>query len=265
MRPNPYRDLLRCLSVVVCALGPFPAIAASAQQTPSEPTLSPADAEARGLYDAGVAAFSEGRFEEAVGYLQQAYALSHRVELLYNIGQAADRARRDELALESFRRYLDERPDDPRAPELRGRIRVLERAIEDRSDPGDSTVVAAPAAPEDSPVTPAASSLVSSAADPTNGPDVGAWTLTLSGAALAIAGVTVLAVAAPDLVPPREGFRYFAEVERQSLAEILTVSGSIGIGLGLVAGIVGAVLLQAPSRQEPSMVRVTATGMTVSF
>jgi tetratricopeptide (TPR) repeat protein len=53
------------------------------------------DEEARALFQAGRRAFADARYEDALDRFRSAYELSHRPELLYNIGHAADRLRRD--------------------------------------------------------------------------------------------------------------------------------------------------------------------------
>jgi len=61
---------------------------------------------ARGLFEEGRRAFDEGRFSQALERFEEAYALSGRPELLYNVGLAADRLRDDARALEAFEGYL---------------------------------------------------------------------------------------------------------------------------------------------------------------
>lgn len=92
------------------------------------------DAEARALYEAGRIAFDQGRFEAALRYFEGSYELSGRPALLFNIGTAADRLRRDETALKAFRRYLKEVPDSPERPGVIARIRILEQSVTREGD-----------------------------------------------------------------------------------------------------------------------------------
>ena len=94
---------------------------------------------ARGLYQAGKAAYEAGRYEQALGYFEQAYEQSKRPRMLYNIGQAADRLRRDERALEAFREFLRVLPDDPVREEVEMRIAALERAVAERKQAEQAT------------------------------------------------------------------------------------------------------------------------------
>ncbi len=85
------------------------------------------DAQAHALFDEGRAAFAQGRFEDALRLFRQAYRLSSRPELLYNIGSAADRLRRDREALQAFQAYLDRAPPDAASrAEVQRRIEVLQ-------------------------------------------------------------------------------------------------------------------------------------------
>lgn len=88
------------------------------------------DEEARELFLAGRAAYEDGRFEEALGYFRRAHALSGRPELLFNVGQAADRARLDREAVEAWEAYLAAVPESPNRHTVETRVRALRRAME---------------------------------------------------------------------------------------------------------------------------------------
>ena len=83
----------------------------------------------RDLFEQGRVAFTAARFAEALDLFRQAYALSERHALLYNIGQAADRLRLDREALEAFDRYLAEIPDAENRIEVETRIGVLRETL----------------------------------------------------------------------------------------------------------------------------------------
>lgn len=107
------------------------------------------DAEARSLFEAGRTAFDAGRYADALEYFERSHELSGRSALLYNIGSAADRLRRDEEALRAFERYLQELPDAPNRSAVQARIQVLRRAVEDgsREDTGAQPSPATTGAP----------------------------------------------------------------------------------------------------------------------
>ena len=98
---------------------------ASAQQTPD-------DAAAREYFERGRSAFEQADYESALVYFRHAYRLSHRRELQYNIGVAADRLQREEEALEAFELYLEENENAAREPEVQERIIALRQSIEER-------------------------------------------------------------------------------------------------------------------------------------
>lgn len=112
------------------------------------PRLSPeeADKRARALFEQGRVAFQEGRYRDAWDYFRKAYLLSKRPELLYNVGQAADRMRMDREALEAFRLYLKRLPDAENRREVENRVRALEER--QRAAGGEQAVAPPGAAPE---------------------------------------------------------------------------------------------------------------------
>jgi tetratricopeptide (TPR) repeat protein len=103
--------------------------AAASTERPASNAPSSSDDVARGLFQAGSAAYGAGHFEDALGYFQRAYELSQRPGFLYNIGQAADRLHRDELTVAVFRRYLELVPNSEHRTEVESRLRALERLV----------------------------------------------------------------------------------------------------------------------------------------
>ena len=83
------------------------------------------EAEARALFEAGRVAYSEGRFDNALESFRRAHELSGRPELLFNIGQSADRLRRDAEAIDAFEAFLEARPEHENAAAVRARLEVL--------------------------------------------------------------------------------------------------------------------------------------------
>jgi len=104
------------------------------QQTPPPNGHEGDDAAARLLYERGAEAYAAGDYATALDRFNQAYGLSHRPQLLYNVGTTLDRLRRDREALAAFRQFLAEVPEHPRRAEVESRARVLGETIaeEDR-------------------------------------------------------------------------------------------------------------------------------------
>src|SRR5687768_1157254 len=111
-------------------------LAAQDPPSPEPPANGDArDAEARAMYQAGAIAYADGRFADALASWRRAHELSRRPELLFNIGTAAERLRRDAEALGAFEGYLAGRPDASNARQVRARIAVLREAIRSASAP----------------------------------------------------------------------------------------------------------------------------------
>lgn len=131
---------------LVIAIGPA-VPQARAQQSPGA-GQEDADRRARAIFLEGEAHYAAGRYERAAQSYLEAYELSKRPELLFNVGNAYERMGDYEKAAEYLRRYVQ----SPRARDVvsvRERIRRLEAAAEEvrreqeRSEPDER-----PGAPE---------------------------------------------------------------------------------------------------------------------
>jgi tetratricopeptide (TPR) repeat protein len=113
-------------TAVVSPAGPRPLAARVEAQR--RPPRNPREVQARTLFEQGQAAYEEGRYEDAIHAFEQAYALSARPLLLYNIANAQERLGLLREALENLRYYLEDAPADEQ-PVLERRIRGLEDRI----------------------------------------------------------------------------------------------------------------------------------------
>jgi len=87
------------------------------------------DQAARLLYEAGTRAYDAGRFGEALMRYQNAYQLSQRPALLYNVAVCYDRLERKEEAADAYEMFLDALPGSPRAAIARSRLDILRSAL----------------------------------------------------------------------------------------------------------------------------------------
>jgi tetratricopeptide (TPR) repeat protein len=193
------------LSLVLVAPIWAPGTSCSAQAQ-AQAGSSGKDKAARELFNAGRAAYDEGLYEDALASFRRAYELSKRPALLFNIGQAADRARRDREALDAFEQYLLEVPAADNRAFVEGRIAVLKKALEPEQRPAPtetpnlspSTVTLPPAEPS----APAAA-VGSSTADVDDDGSVTSkwwfWTAIGVGAAAIVVTTVVLASGSEDL------------------------------------------------------------------
>jgi tetratricopeptide repeat protein len=120
---------------------------ASAQERaqPNERELTP-DERARELFLRGDRLYAEGNYDEAIVALKEAYDLSHRPALLFNIANAYERLGRYEEALLYLNQYAPSAPDHQQHIVLK-RIRALELRAEERrrQDHPSATPTAPPA------------------------------------------------------------------------------------------------------------------------
>jgi tetratricopeptide (TPR) repeat protein len=191
---------------------------------------SPDDDEARSLYDAGREAFEAGRYDRALEHFQRAYELSGRPQLLYNIGQAADRLRHDAEALDAFDRYLaSPEADESLRPQIEGRLAVLRAAVAEHA-PRETTPVVDPPPPA-----------------PAHADDSGLGIgLLVAGGVLAAGGVAMLAIAATENATVQDAAPASAWADvagHLDTANALAISGGVSLGLGVVGCVVGSIVL----------------------
>lgn len=105
---------------------------ASAQTPADQPGPTNEDQAARLLFQSAREAFAVGEYERALSGFQQAYDLSRRPALLYNIGTTLDRLRRDDEALAIFEQFLREDPETPNRAEIESRVAQLRAGIQAR-------------------------------------------------------------------------------------------------------------------------------------
>lgn len=110
------RRMSLCVLAIVALASP-----ASAQ----DETNAGDDAVARELFEAAELSVGRGDYERALGLFQQAFELSDRPALLFNAANAAERLRRDELALELYASYLERVPDAPNRAAVEARMEQL--------------------------------------------------------------------------------------------------------------------------------------------
>ena len=117
------------IALAVCVMaGVWGTGAQGSAQSPAD------DAAAREHFERGRALFSQTHYEAALVHFREAYRLSRRGQLQYNIGISAERLRRDDEALQAFENYLTETSNPSREAEVRKRIAALEQAVAARKE-----------------------------------------------------------------------------------------------------------------------------------
>lgn len=112
------------LLIAGLCLGALRSGSAHAQDN-APPAVSERDIQARRLFEQGREAYSDGRYRDAWAYFHEAYQLSGRPELLFNIGQTADRLGQASDALTAFSMYLERLPAAPNRKDVENRVRAL--------------------------------------------------------------------------------------------------------------------------------------------
>ena len=113
--------------------------------TEDAPAANDADqTRARELYQNGQDLYEEGSYGPAISAFQEAYRLSGRKALLFNIGNAQERMGDLDAAVASFNEFRAFAPAEERES-LSRRVAALERRIEERDAEAAATAAAAPA------------------------------------------------------------------------------------------------------------------------
>jgi tetratricopeptide (TPR) repeat protein len=84
------------------------------------------DFRARQLYEVGRKAYGDADYQKAYDSFKEAFTLSHKAALLYNVASALQQLKRPHDAAETLRSYLRLRPEDTERPQIEERIRALE-------------------------------------------------------------------------------------------------------------------------------------------
>ena len=200
------------------------------------------DRRAEELFLLGDSLYEQGRYEAAITTFQEAYRLSGRTLLLFNIANAQERAGRWADAIATLRRYREHAPPSE-GEALESRIERLEERIEEREASSAATPV------EVTPIGPPSARVPTpeeSTEDEGGAPTLG-LSLTLGGAALVLTGV---ALGIGSLVQRNEasslcvnpgGGTLCPDEARGPLdrSRSLAIAADITVALGLVATALG--------------------------
>ncbi len=85
---------------------------------------------ARGYFQAGVALYDQGKYEEALNEFQRAQALSHNAELYFNMAACEEHMDHYQAAALLLKQYLLERPEAPDKENVKARVTALEQRDE---------------------------------------------------------------------------------------------------------------------------------------
>src|SRR3954453_14429134 len=108
---------------------------------------------ARGYFQAGVALYDQGKYEEALYEFQRAQALSHNAELYFNMAACEEHMDHYQAAAVFLKQYLLERPEAPDKENVKKRVAALEKRDERLHHP-DGQPTAMPAMPPPQPLPP---------------------------------------------------------------------------------------------------------------
>jgi tetratricopeptide (TPR) repeat protein len=100
-----------------------------AASSPASAEAAAVDPTAQARFDAGVAAYQEGRFRDAVELFREADRIAPSARLSFNIAKVYERMADNRSALAAYREYLRRMPAADNEAEVSRRIAELERAL----------------------------------------------------------------------------------------------------------------------------------------
>jgi tetratricopeptide (TPR) repeat protein len=223
-----------------------------------------AEAEARGAFARGKQAYDAGEFDAAAQAFQEAYGLSKRPGLLYNLYLAYRDANRQADAAEALRTYLALDPAVPNRPQLEARLKALDLGLAERKAATEQAAAAETAPSVDPVVAPVveAPPSVAEANGPVQRPWLGPALVMGAGAALALGAVVPGVMAAGKAADLADGCAgsvcdaSLSQVEHDRKVLALTSDLLLFGGIGVAAG--GAAWLWFVRRTPAEVPAVTA-------
>ncbi|MCB9596263.1 MAG: tetratricopeptide repeat protein [Sandaracinaceae bacterium] len=248
---------MRWISASLLAIGlvTLAAAAAQAQTTPD-------DERARIHFESGRSYFAEGAYERALQEFQEAYQLSPRTLMLFNLGTTYERLGRYGEAADAFERYANEMGAELEdGPVLRRRIENLRR----RAESGSAT-------PDTGP-----EPIDGGGGTPSRGDD-GSGLIIGGAVALGVAGVGLVltavfgGLAMSEESSVRDGCFVAGNCTPDAVsgmdslalaADISWITAAVAGGVGIVLVVLG--VTSGGSGSEQASVRFTGNGLAGSF
>jgi tetratricopeptide (TPR) repeat protein len=234
-------------------------------------TAKPDDAQARALvlFDRGKLAYKEGRFDESILLLKEAYAIKAEPILLYNIARAHEAKQQFPEAVEAYKKYLATSTDPPDRADVEQKITTLEKAIAEAKREADAAAAAEAErkAKEDRD---RAAATKSEKAPAAHEPNLVPWIIAGSGAAVmgvgAVFGVLALgkngdaedAASQADAVDQRDGAETLALV-----STITLIVGGAALAGGATWGVIDLTSGGSSSQTGGVDLRIQGSGAAV--
>ncbi len=216
------------------------------------------------LFEQSETAYREGRFDEAISLLKEAYRLTPDPVVFYNLARAYEGKGDLEQAASAYERYLAEGKDIPDRGALEKKIETLKKLAAERK----AAETAKSKSEEPKPVVPAKETKPANKSSPSPVP----WVIAGFGGAGTIAGAIVagLGFAKNEDADAASSQRETADL--RASAEDMALAGNITMGVGgaillagTIWGIVDVVKSGKSTPAERATVRVRVGAGSVSF
>lgn len=259
--------VLSALALPASALAQADAAPETSTAAPTPPPGATVDEDARLHFELGRRAFARADYEVAAAEFEEAWRLSQRAELHYNLFLVYHELDREQDAVRELQLYLPSASDEETRSHLEQRLARIERALEAREAPppeesgpppdtidiGESVVV-----PETADETPAP--------PPSQGTELVA--AGIAGLSLGAIALVVMAGTGATALDQRHALDAqcapSCSEEQVASTRALALASDVSLGAGLALAAAGAVLLgvglgQAGSSETPMVVPAVTT------
>lgn len=115
----------------VLAIAPSVAVAAQDPDELMDSLTDEEEAKVIELLDDGQEAYARGHLRDALRHFNEVYRLFPHPDVNYRVARIYDRLGEDEMAVQHYRHFLEEVPDDPERDEIEATIEELEEGMAD--------------------------------------------------------------------------------------------------------------------------------------
>lgn len=241
------------------------ALAMIVASAPAAAKPDEASARALVLFERGKLAYQEGRFDESILLLKEAYAIKAEPVLLYNLGRAHEANGQLSEAVDAYERYLASATAPPDRPEVEAKIADLEAKIAQVARDAETAAAAERQAREDREREAREQRAEREAAA---SPNLVPWIVAGSGAVIVGVGATFGVLALGKNSDASEARSQKDAVDQQDSAESLALVSTISLIVGgavLAGGATWGIIDLTGSAEESGRLEIQVHGTGASF
>lgn len=209
----------------------------AAPSVQAQPADQSAERRALVLFEAAELRYQEGRFDEAIGLLEEAWAIHPAPPILYNLGRAHEELGHTDQAIDAYRRYLQAEPSSPARGEVEARIEALEPPQAPAPEPEPVPLPEPVLSPEPPPAPSPTPPLADTSTSPLP------FVVAATGAVVLGAGLVFAVLSRSELEAAQTERVHLEARDAYRRAETFALFANVGMTAGAVVLAVGAALI----------------------